>query len=129
VAEQQPLNRGAALFFVIAKIFDTIGQFIKAATYLGVARYAYLSIVELAGKTTTASMALTYITGEGRSQILPWAVSVVAIVWAYTERYLRLKKIVAMGNHNAELERRLDPGRSSSMLTLEGETGPGDKLL
>lgn len=102
----------------------------KYGTYCFCAYFSYLSIVELAGKTTIANMALTYITGkEGSSRLIPWSVTAASLIWGYTERHLRLKKIATMGTHNAELERRLDPGRSSSRLTKKGETGPGDHNL
>ena len=130
MASEQSPPVGTAIFFVIAKTFETIGLAIKSATNVCLAYLAYLSIRELAGKSTTASLALTYITEkEHQVRLLPWIVTGTAVIWAYTERHLRLKKIAAMAHHNTELELRLDPSRSSSRLTAEGETAPGDKHL
>ena len=129
MAEQQQNPSWTYIFFLTAKVSDNLGLAMRYLFCLGCARYIYLSVVELAGKTTVANVMLTYITGQGKAHLLPWAVSGASLIWGYIERHLRLKKIAAMGNHNAALEKRLDPTRSTSMLTLEGETTPGDHNL
>lgn len=122
-------TKGAIVFMSLAKGFDTIGLGIKYGAYVYIARYAYFSLSELAGKTTVANFVFQYLTSkEGSGHIAPWLCTGASLIWGYTERHLRLKKIAAMGTHNAELERRLDLNRSSSRLTIQGETGPGDHL-
>jgi hypothetical protein len=49
-------------------------------------------------------------------------------VWAVAERILRQRAVGRLGARNAELERRLDPNRTTSGLTVNGKTHPRDKL-
>lgn len=129
MAQDEAQSTGAVVFFVLSKTFDLLGLLIKCVTYITIAYIALLAVRALSGKTTIADFALSYVTGEGKALAASWAVAVTCAVWALTERHLRLKKIAAMGTHNAELEKRIDPGRSSSNLTVEGETAPGDAAL
>lgn len=122
---------GAIVFLFVTKTFDTLGLAIRYGAYVAIAWFAYLGIVELAGKITIANFAIAYFKsdgGAGMPKWVPWTCTGGALIWGFTERHLRKKKIVAMGDHNAELERRLDAKRSSSRLTKEGDTGPGDNL-
>lgn len=116
-------------FLIVVKIFDFLSKIVTLAAIWVVCRYGYFSIKELAGKTTIADFFFQYFTRESRSHWLPWILVIIFFVWATLERQLRLKKVASMQNHIVELEKRLDPNRTSSMLTHKGETNPEDANL
>jgi len=91
---------------------------------------AYLlrgAIVALAGKTTLADIGL----GMKASVTLPDAISyafgIGGVGWGFAERGLRRRHIAETSQHIANLEKRIDPDRSSSRLTRWGTTRPEDK--
>jgi len=54
-----------------------------------------------------------------------WAI--LMTIWGYCERRLRKRNIKRMGTWNAKLEQQLDPNRSSSGITVTGDTNPSDR--
>lgn len=48
-------------------------------------------------------------------------------IWALVERALRYRKVTTLSKRVAELERGIDPNRSSSALDSRGRTNPNDR--
>lgn len=65
-----------------------------------------------------------FVTFVGMLVILPIAVG--ALVWAWWERRLRQEKTEWFQQRIAQLEKQLDPNRTSSGLAPTGETAPED---
>lgn len=111
---------------MIVKIFDLFKEIIKAVTYLGIAVLCYLSISVLAGKKTEAAFLLGYF-GESNHS-LPWIGMVISVVYALFERRLRKRKTEYLQSRNTELEKLIDPQRSTSGLLSTGESNPEDRI-
>lgn len=93
--------------------------------YLGIGYFTWRSLEVLAGKDTTASILVQWLTSPEKSgsTVTPFAVlSLLFFGWALLERRLRRKTISRMGGRIAELEQTIDPERSSSGLTHDGQT-------
>ena len=104
------------------EVFRTVRRGIKWLALVGIAFCGYLAVASVAGKTTHFSGTLTYAVSAGK--VLPWIVTVFAVIWAVNEQRLRRQKTITMARRIKSLETRLDPNVSSSGLTPDGETPP-----
>ena len=81
-------------------------------------------VVSVAGQSTDVAIKLAFL-GD-----LKFTASItlagVACGWAALERYLRLRKVAYMQGRIQDLEKAIDPNRSSSRLTPKGTTNPED---
>ena len=107
------------------QFYRTIRTGLRVAGWVFAAYIFRDSILLLAGQTTRLAIELS-ILGD-----LKFAVSIslagVAAVWAVAERKLRHRKVANMQGRITDLEKRLDPMRSTSGLTPAGKTNPQDK--
>lgn len=87
----------------------------------------YLSVLALAGKTTIAEIAARFVANIGISQSLAWLLSGGGVAYGIRERKLRQKTVKRLQTRIQDLEKRIDPKRSSSELTPLGETHPRDR--
>ena len=89
-----------------------------------VARYAYLSVDALAGDVTVADIGVgVRILGNVKvSTILCTAVGVLGTVYGLQQRSLRKSTTERLTARIEDLERRIDPKRSTSGLTSRGDT-------
>lgn len=103
---------------------QTRREALRTACWLGLAGFAYLSIKEIAGKETIANVLIELFvrTPEAGVSVLWVAATALMFVWATGERWVRLRKVRAMSGRIKELEKTLDPTRTSSGLTASGET-------
>ncbi len=111
-------KKGNAIVAVLNPAIFWVG-----ACYL--ATMVYLSVRELAGKTTLANMGLVADVSIG--SIAQGVVTVIAIVYGYKQKTLRQKTVAEMGARVEEVETRIDPTRTSSGLTRIGTTNPEDR--
>ena len=89
--------------------------------------FAWLAIGELAGRTTSVTVAATLsMLADIRIAVLV-SLTGAAVAWACVERMLRLRKTEYLQTRNIGLEKQLDLRRSSSGLTPQGKTNPRDK--
>lgn len=112
----------------IAKVDQWYRTVRTAVRVIGVVAAVWLlrgALDTLAGETTRLAFELSVLAD------VKFAVSVAlagsAAVWAIAERMLRHRKVESLQDRIKELERRLDPGRTSSQLTPKGKTNPYDK--
>lgn len=82
----------------------------------------------LAGKITTAQIGMSFIGNFRVSDAVAYAFGGTSLIYGLNERRLRHKKTKSMASYSANLEARLDPGRTSSGLTPEGTTREEDVL-
>ena len=80
-----------------------------------------------AGKATAATFILSVLANVGISHWAAWLVAVVAVFYGQRQGRLRKSTVEAVAARIKELEGMIDPRRSSSDLTLSGETNPEDK--
>ena len=89
--------------------------------------FLYLIVDSLAGKTTAADIALKAITDLKLDRGVLYLLTGGTTLWAIRERKLRKKKTRDMEAHVNELEKHIDPNRTSSNLTETGDTHPEDE--
>lgn len=94
---------------------------------LGIARYAYLSIRALAGKNTGADIGVQFFANIDVSIAIAWGVAGGCILYGARQRKLRKDTVERLMGRIQTLEGQLDPNRTSSKLTLRGDTRPEDK--
>jgi hypothetical protein len=114
---------------LVARIFDLTKDLIRALLLGWIFWTIYLDVRELAGKQTDASFFFKYFVSKENDYALPWLVAVVTIAWALLERRFRKHKTQQLTARLQEMERRLDPKRSTSGLMPTGDTNPKDRIL
>ena len=111
-------------FMLWSQAFRTLNHVITAAMWVLIAYFTLEAIRALAGETTSI---WAFLSLSKSNYGLPWVVVVILIIWALSERKLRLRKTKSMEDHVKRLETTIDPGRSSSELTPMGQTNPRDR--
>ena len=97
---------------------------IPSAAAVAIAWFVTASIDRLAGKFTYADIGLRFISDF--KVTIAYALTAAAAGWALLERKLKGDTIKRLSARTVDLEKRLDPGRTSSRLTERGTTRPGD---
>jgi hypothetical protein len=87
----------------------------------------YLSISALAGKTTLANILIKVLSNLSINNALCLLLAGGGVAYGLGERKVRQKAIQHIQPRNQELEKKLDPNRTSSELTPRGETNPRDE--
>lgn len=106
---------------------SNINTFIRSAMWVGIAYFAYLSIGALAGQSTSANIIVQLLSDIRVETLFSYAFGVSGIVYGLRERKLRQRTIEHLQPRARVLEGILDERRSSSRLTLSGETNPADR--
>jgi len=89
--------------------------------------FGYLTVAVLAGKHTEASIGIKVLGNIRISEALAWLLALGSATYGGAQRKLRRDVVERLHSRNKELERALDPRRSSSQLTPRGNTKPEDK--
>jgi hypothetical protein len=120
-AARRPLGPGH-----LEQIYGTIRIGLRCGMWVLVARYGYLAIDALSGKSTAVVLSW------GLAVIADWRVSIsvtltgFAALWALLERRVRQRTVERLHRRIREVETIIDPNRSSSSLTPRGTTNPRD---
>jgi len=94
----------------------------------GVACYfVFRAIGVLAGQTTSVFVNATLSLLADFKFVLSITLAGAMAAWAFLERAIRERKVAQMSARIAELEQKIDPGRSSSGLDPRGRTNPRDR--
>ncbi len=94
---------------------------------IGLGRYARDVLVAFAGKETAANLALSLIVNLQADRWFAYLVGAMGVGYGAVERHLRRRNIRRLTAHTAQLEKRLNPARTSSGLTPEGKTRREDR--
>ena len=112
------------------QVADVFGKLIEFGGYVGIAFFVYLSVDSLSGKKAKAEIAVESSMSFGSTKLTVF----IAIVFGffgvlYGKRQDRLKKkyIEKYHPYQREEEEQIDPTRTSSELTPQGETRPEDQ--
>lgn len=122
LAELRAENRGLrqSHWTEAATSISTTGMWAVAVIF--VARYAYLSVAALAGDRTVADIGI-HVLGDIRlSSFLCMAFGVGGTVFGWLQLRLRKSTVERLAPRNQDLEREIDPKRSTSGLTSRGDT-------
>lgn len=102
--------------------FRLISQGMTQITYIFLGLFAYLSIDSLAGKTTWAQIAVLLFENRDTLAWAPWLIALVAAGWGIGCQYRMRRTTESLQKRIVDLERVIDPNRTSSGLTTTGET-------
>lgn len=122
-AENQLLKRGNRSN-AWASIFNNL---IRWGGLVLLARYGYLAIEAIAGKTTNAEIFVGILGKENFPILLSSLLGFLGMLYGYYERALRRSTVERLQQRNVFLEATIDPRRSSSKLTPRGDTRPEDR--
>ena len=125
--ERDPRERSAAIYVELLSSFRTLVW----ALCIAFCAYCVVLIVRaLAGHVTHANVAMRFVVGGfahfGTAKFA-WPVSFGSVGYALLERRERRRKTQKLAKRIAELERMIDPTRTSSELTASGQTRKEDK--
>ena len=110
---------------IVGKIIDLLIRLVTLAGLILVSKGLNRNDLQKGGDSILNSL-LDYIPEWHLDQIFLYLLMALLIFWALMERRLRKKKIRSMSIYIKELEKRLDPDRTSSDLTDTGDTNPED---
>jgi len=111
---------------LIEQIGSGVRTFIRAGSVCFVAYMAKEAIVALAGQQTNARILVDFLASVSVNVAVAWGLAAGGVAYGYRERKLRKRAVHHLTGRKADLERKLDPGRSSSGLTKTGDTSPED---
>jgi hypothetical protein len=111
----------------IDAVLAVVRDIIKWGSIVLIVRYVYLSISTLAGHQTYADIGVQFLGNVKISDSLLYLLTGGSIIYGMGERRLRRKHIGRIVPLKNELEKKLDPNRTSSNLTRKGTTRPGDE--
>jgi hypothetical protein len=112
-----------------SEAYVVLGQSaIKYGGFVWMSYFAYLSLVALAGQTTFTSIVVDVLGGVKTSTSLGWFVGIAGAVYGFIQRSLRKDVVERLSGRIKQLEQEIDPRRSSSRLTVRGDTRPEDIL-
>jgi hypothetical protein len=84
-------------------------------------------LIAFAGRDTAATFSLSVITKLQADRWFAYLFGAGGVGYGLVERRLRRRNIKRLTKHTEELEKRIDPERTSSGLTPEGKTRPEDR--
>lgn len=118
-------NRG------VSAIASVLNNLIRWGGLVAIFYWMYRSVDTLSGKQTDAIFDVGIITSITASvafkNVLPWILAFLGVGYGLKQRSLRKTTIERLQDRIRELEKHVDPGRSSSGLTPRGDTHPKDR--
>lgn len=116
---------------LLAPIVAGIGSAIRSIPWcivlFAVAWFTRDVLIAYAGQTTNANIVVRLLADLRVAVLLPWAVAAGGVVYGVRQKHLKEQAIERLTKRPHELERVIDPNRTSSGLTLRGRTNPEDK--
>jgi hypothetical protein len=83
--------------------------------------------VAYAGQATLANVAFSFIADLRFEAIVSYAFGAGGLLYGLRQRHLRQENVRRLTNRPQQLEKMIDPARTSSGLTPQGTTQPGDR--
>jgi hypothetical protein len=116
---------------ILALKIDAAARVISTGIKYGCLAYcawlALQGVRALSGKITLANIALNFLGSISTNNAVCYTVTGGAVGWGYLERRLRKAKTETFQGRVRDLEKLIDPKRSSSNLTPQGDTNPMDE--
>ncbi len=106
---------------------SVVNTVLKFGAFVLIARYGYLAIDALAGQKTVADIGLNLLSDIKISTAAAWTLAGGGILYGRRQRKLKKDTIERLSSRIKDLERRIDPGRTSSQLTERGDTREEDR--
>ena len=109
---------------MIGAVVHTVVQWGSAVL---VAYFLYRSVSSLSGRYTFAQIGVSFLGDMRISEGLAYLFGAGGVVYGVKRHRLHGDNVQRMAGRLAELEKQIDPKRSSSRLTPRGKTRPEDK--
>ncbi|HXQ52880.1 MAG TPA: hypothetical protein VN802_17440 [Stellaceae bacterium] len=100
---------------------------VVCGTVLGVFYWVHVVLLAYAGTSTFANVAISFVTDFKLDRVLAYGFGAGGVGYGLRQRKLRRKNIERLAPRAAMLEKIIDPNRTSSGLTPQGTTQPGDR--
>jgi len=123
-AENKILRRSQG----VGSLAIVANNLIKWGGLVAISYFIYLSIDSLAGETTAADIGIGLLADIKLSDAAAWVFGGSGTVYGLRQRTLRRSTIERLQARIKELEKAIDPKRTSSGLTTRGETHPMDEV-
>src|SRR5713101_6446433 len=104
-------------FRVLDLIGSTLNLLVPWGSLVLIAFMIADALKGLSGRTTLADIGVKFLIDIRMSEAIAYVLAAGGMAYGYKERRLRQKNIPRLSARNQELERRIDPGRSTSGLT------------
>jgi hypothetical protein len=103
-----------------------VNNLIRWGGLVMISYFGFLSAGALAGHHTFADIGIRVLADVRVSEAVAWIFGGSGVAYGMRQRKLRRDTVERLANRNIELEKRLDPNRTSSQLTPRGDTRPED---
>lgn len=118
---------GLKWVYVTDHVFGAFRHLVTCATTIVIAYFVADAVKVLAGQETLAEFVLRVLVPLRTKSWPCYGVSLAALGFAAHQYRLRKRAIKEMAGRIVDLERLLDPARTSSQLTSTGDTRPEDR--
>lgn len=112
-------------------IAEQVGITIQVLVKYCALGYAFWCLKEsmqaFAGQTSDANIVVSLLADVNFSEAVAWVFGLGAFGYGYQQRKLKGQTVQRLTSRITELEKKLDPSRTSSELTSTGETNPKDE--
>jgi hypothetical protein len=129
--KEQPITKEVLDFRLHLKRLEIIDTVVRLTIpWCGgilIALCAAYTVSVLAGKYTFAQIGISLLGSLKVSETISYAFGASGVIYGLKEGALRRKNIHRLSSQIQNLERQVNPTRSSSSLTTRGTTQPGDK--
>jgi hypothetical protein len=112
---------------IVDMIGATIHTIVPWAAAVLIARYFYHSVSSLSGQYTFAQIGVGFLGDLRVSEGIAYLFGAGGVIYGVKRRKLQGDNLERTAGRLAELEKQIDPNRSSSRLTPRGKTRPEDK--
>lgn len=112
---------------VVDQVGMTARTIVRVACVMFVAYMFKETIKELAGRETVTNILVSFFGSLSVNVAIAWGLAAAGVAYGEYQRRLRKRTVSSWASRKAELERHIDPRRSSSGLSHDGDTHPEDK--
>lgn len=113
--------------FVADRVYNLIKYAMMCMLIAWLAYIAKEITFGLAGKTTLAEIGVSIMLATSTRERISYAANFLLVLLVFREWHLRRKKVKKLAKRVVDLERHIDPNRSSSQLTSTGDTRREDR--
>jgi len=113
----------------IASFTSIFLAFIRYGAFCVLGYFATKCVSAMAGRTTYANMAMTFLVKMKADKWIAYTLGGGGMLYGWSERRLRQRNIKRFGQAAADMEKVIDPQRSSSHLSTDGTTHPLDRQV
>ncbi len=117
--------RHRANVMIVSHISRVLVALFKYGALASIPICAYLSINTLAGKETMADIGVRLFSDVRVSEAVAYATAALTGTGWFRE-WRQRRRSVQIADRNAKLEQQINPNRTSSNLTITGDTNPED---